>query len=179
VLLANGDGSWNPLTSGAPAWANQQGVNGVPGDYNGDGKTGIAFYCPGCGWGSVPVLFSNGDGTGARPAPPRPTGRTRRARSPYPVIMMAMAKRTSRITVRVATGAAFRCCSVTATVLGVRPALLHRLGRISKARLPVAHLLPTNAQRQQYWFSQDDSLLVVIRVIAATHQAQSGPMVQR
>jgi len=34
--------------------------------------------------------------------------------------------------------------------------------------LPAPHLLPTNALRQQYWFSQDDSLLVVIGVIATT-----------
>src|SRR5689334_23506820 len=63
VLLANGDGSWNSINAATPDWANQPGVLAVPGDYNGDGKTDIAFYCPGCGWGSVPVLFSNGDGT--------------------------------------------------------------------------------------------------------------------
>src|SRR5262249_23344129 len=46
---------------------------------------------------------------------------------------------------------------------------LFNLGfKVVPPTLPVAHLLPTNALRQQYWFSQDDSLLVVIRVIAAT-----------
>ena len=32
-------------------------------DYNGDGLDDIAFHRPGGGWGTVPVLFANGDGT--------------------------------------------------------------------------------------------------------------------
>jgi hypothetical protein len=63
VLFANGDGTWRPENFAVPVWANQPGVYAVPGDYDGDGKTDIAFYKPGGEWGSVQVLFSNGDGS--------------------------------------------------------------------------------------------------------------------
>src|SRR6266498_4130193 len=34
-------------------------------DYNGDGRSDIAFHRPGSTWGSVPVLFGTGNGSWA------------------------------------------------------------------------------------------------------------------
>ena len=63
VLFSAGDGSWRPTNFVAPAWANQPDVVAIPGDYNDDGHTDIAFHRPGSDWVSVPVLFSAGDGS--------------------------------------------------------------------------------------------------------------------
>lgn len=63
VLFSNGDGSWRSTSFAAPAWANQSGVITVPGDFNQDSRTDLAFFSPGSNWNFVPVLFSNGDGT--------------------------------------------------------------------------------------------------------------------
>jgi hypothetical protein len=41
-----------------------------------------------------------------------------------------------------------------------------------------AHSLPANALRQQYWFSQDESLLVAIRVIGQTPDSRLPPGTQ-
>ena len=67
VAFSNGDGTWN-VTNGAAAefvgeWANQPGVRVVPGDYNGNGLTDVALVRQTQGWASIPVAFSNGDGT--------------------------------------------------------------------------------------------------------------------
>ena len=68
VAFANGDGTWN-ITNGAagpdfiPNWANQPGVHVVTGDFNGDGLSDIALVRQTPGWASIPVAFSNGDGT--------------------------------------------------------------------------------------------------------------------
>ena len=35
----------------------------ISGDYNDDGMSDIAFYNPGSPWATLPILFSNGDGT--------------------------------------------------------------------------------------------------------------------
>jgi hypothetical protein len=63
VLFSNGDGSWHDTNFVAPSWANQPGVIPKPGDYSGDGRTGLAFVRPGSDWNSVPMLSSNGDGS--------------------------------------------------------------------------------------------------------------------
>lgn len=63
ILFSNGNGTWTSTNVGVPSWANQPDVVALPGEYNGDGKADIAFHRPGGGWGSLPVLLSNGNGT--------------------------------------------------------------------------------------------------------------------
>ena len=63
VLFSNGDGSWWATNDQVPAWANQPGVIAIAGDFDNDGKTDLAFIRPGSTWNSVPILFSNGDGS--------------------------------------------------------------------------------------------------------------------
>jgi len=62
VLLSNGDGSWSSTNVATPSWANQPGVVAIPGDFNADLRTDIAFHRPGSTWNTVPVLFSNANG---------------------------------------------------------------------------------------------------------------------
>jgi hypothetical protein len=65
VAFSNGDGRFTPtnaVVDSFPAWAATPGVQIVTGDFNGDGKTDLAVL-GGAGWGSIPVAFSNGDGT--------------------------------------------------------------------------------------------------------------------
>ncbi len=70
VAFSNGDGSFNvtnkPVTGQQvtqfAAWAAESGVRVLTGDFNGDGRTDIALTgVP--GWASIPVAFSNGDGS--------------------------------------------------------------------------------------------------------------------
>lgn len=65
VAFSNGNGSFNVTNSTSAsfaAWAATPGVNITTGDFNGDGRTDLAAY-GGAGWASVPVAFSNGNGT--------------------------------------------------------------------------------------------------------------------
>jgi hypothetical protein len=65
VAFSNGDGTFRvtslPLAN-FPVYAAQQGALAVAGDFNGDGRGDIALS-GGKGWNTVPVAFSNGDGT--------------------------------------------------------------------------------------------------------------------
>ncbi len=67
VAFSNGDGSWNVTNGGAPEfvadWAHQPGVRLVAGDFNGNGLTDVALVRQTPGWDTIPVAFSNGDGT--------------------------------------------------------------------------------------------------------------------
>lgn len=65
VAFSNGDGSFhttNLVNSNFANLAAQSGVKAVGGDFNGDSLRDIALV-GGAGWGSIPVAFSNGDGT--------------------------------------------------------------------------------------------------------------------
>ncbi|MGY0231707.1 M4 family metallopeptidase [Longispora urticae] len=65
VAFGNGAGSFSVTNNGVanfPAWAATAGVQAVSGDFNGDGRADIAL-AGGAGWASVPVAFSNGNGT--------------------------------------------------------------------------------------------------------------------
>ncbi|WP_412543774.1 M4 family metallopeptidase [Longispora sp. K20-0274] len=65
VAFGNGAGSFSVTNSGVtnfPGWAATSGVQAVSGDFNGDGRADIAL-AGGSGWTTVPVAFSNGNGT--------------------------------------------------------------------------------------------------------------------
>jgi len=65
VAFSNGDGTFNvtnqPITNFA-GWAATPNAKPLVGDFNADGKTDIALTGP-SGWGSLPVAFSNGNGS--------------------------------------------------------------------------------------------------------------------
>jgi len=65
VAFSVGDGTFtvtNQVVVNIPQWAQTPGVQAVSGDYDGDGRDDIAL-AGGQGWASIPVAFSNGDGT--------------------------------------------------------------------------------------------------------------------
>jgi hypothetical protein len=67
VAFSQGDGSWQ-ITNGAapnfiPSWAPTPGVRIVTGDFNGNDLTDIALVRQTPGWSTIPVAFSQGDGT--------------------------------------------------------------------------------------------------------------------
>ncbi|NEO39141.1 MAG: VCBS repeat-containing protein [Moorea sp. SIOASIH] len=67
VAFSNGDGSFNVTNAGITnfidKWAPTGGVKVITGDFNGNGRTDIALVRQAPGWGSIPVAFSNGDGS--------------------------------------------------------------------------------------------------------------------
>lgn len=65
VAFGNGDGTFRVSNAGLPgdfATSAQYATQAVAGDFNHDGRSDIALF-GGPGWGSIPVAFSNGDGT--------------------------------------------------------------------------------------------------------------------
>src|SRR5919106_1216153 len=65
MASSNGNGSFTVTNFGVasfPGWAATPGVRIVSGDFNGDGMSDLAAY-GGAGWGSVPVAFSNANGS--------------------------------------------------------------------------------------------------------------------
>jgi hypothetical protein len=65
VALSNGNGSFtvvNQALANFPGWVATAGVRILPGDYNGDHQLDIALS-GNAQWQSVPVAFSNGNGT--------------------------------------------------------------------------------------------------------------------
>jgi hypothetical protein len=65
IAFSNGDGSFtvtNTYIGDFAAWSSRRDVSRLTGDFNGDGRTDIALIGP-KGWGTMPVAFSNGDGS--------------------------------------------------------------------------------------------------------------------
>jgi hypothetical protein len=65
VAFSNGDGSFRVTNAGLslfPAWASSPGARALAGDFDGDGDADVAITGP-SGWTSLPVAFSNRDGT--------------------------------------------------------------------------------------------------------------------
>lgn len=65
VAFSSGNGSFNVTNEGVlnfAGWASTANATPLVGDFNGDGKSDIALTGP-AGWTSVPVAFSNADGT--------------------------------------------------------------------------------------------------------------------
>jgi hypothetical protein len=65
VACSNGNGSFtvtNIFVGDFAAWSANREATKLTGDFNGDGKTDIALIGP-AGWNTVPVAFSNGNGT--------------------------------------------------------------------------------------------------------------------
>jgi hypothetical protein len=65
VAVSNGNGTFTVTNAPAgsfPGWAAMPGVKVVSGDFNHDGRTDLALT-GGSGWTTIPVAFSNGNGT--------------------------------------------------------------------------------------------------------------------
>jgi hypothetical protein len=68
IAFSNGDGTFSVTNGGTDysyfpsTWASTAGVQIMAGDFDRDGKSDIALTGP-AGWGSIPVAFSNGDGS--------------------------------------------------------------------------------------------------------------------
>ncbi|MFD1052311.1 FG-GAP repeat domain-containing protein, partial [Kibdelosporangium lantanae] len=65
TAFSAGNGGFNVTNAGVTdfaTWSSSPGVKLLTGDYNGDGRTDIALTGV-AGWGSIPVAFSNGNGT--------------------------------------------------------------------------------------------------------------------
>lgn len=65
VGLSLGNGSFSPVAVAVadfPQWATTAGAQLLAGDFNGDGATDVALSGP-SGWGTIPVAYSNFDGT--------------------------------------------------------------------------------------------------------------------
>lgn len=66
IAFSNGDGSFsftNKHVDRFPQWATEGGVQIITGDFNGNGRTDIALVRQESGWFSIPIAFSNGDGS--------------------------------------------------------------------------------------------------------------------
>jgi hypothetical protein len=66
IAFSNGNGTFtvtNQTVSNFPAWAADLSVKIISGDYNADGRTDLALVRQAAGWTTVPVAFSNGNGT--------------------------------------------------------------------------------------------------------------------
>jgi hypothetical protein len=69
MAFSNGDGTFqvtNRTVADFPLFATQSGAKPVPGDFDGDGRGDVALTggsSNGSAWGSIPVAFSNGDGS--------------------------------------------------------------------------------------------------------------------
>jgi hypothetical protein len=65
VAFANGGGNWrvtNASVPNFPTWSSGANVSHLAGDFDGDGRTDVALTGVN-GWWTIPVAFSNGDGT--------------------------------------------------------------------------------------------------------------------
>jgi hypothetical protein len=65
VAFSNGNGTFNVTNSATPSfptWTTAPNAKVLVGDFNGDGRADLAVTGP-AGWGSMPVAFSNGNGS--------------------------------------------------------------------------------------------------------------------
>ncbi|MEM9712818.1 MAG: VCBS repeat-containing protein [Actinomycetota bacterium] len=64
LVTARGEGSgrWTRTSATVPSWVNASGVVVVPGDFDRNSLTDLAFYRPGSSWRSTPVLLRRDDG---------------------------------------------------------------------------------------------------------------------
>jgi FG-GAP-like repeat len=67
IAFSKGDGSWRvtsqKVSSGFADWACQPGVRVIAGDFDGNGRTDIALVRQTPGWDTIPIAFSNRDGS--------------------------------------------------------------------------------------------------------------------
>jgi hypothetical protein len=66
IALSNGDGTFtitNSAVGDFEGWAVANDVRVITGDFNGNGRTDIALVRQDSGWSTIPIAFSNGDGT--------------------------------------------------------------------------------------------------------------------